>query len=72
MFQESVNTEPPPFSLYGEAKLGSTDKMVDRFIGENLIGRQATAERGADTHKDSTSYYPRMAFESFTGDPVKI
>lgn len=72
----TVNPEPPPFEpVTVRAKTwNTTDKdFLTALAGENLtktfIDRAA---RGANTYKNSTSYFPQMAFESFAGEKVDI
>ena len=71
-----VNKEPPPFKpVMVRAKTWvNTDKdFLTALSGENLMKTFLDrASHGADTYKDSISYYPRMAFESYTGQQVEI
>ena len=74
--QITVNPEPPPFEpVMVRAKVWSSkDKdLLTALSGENLTKTFIErAARGANTYKNSTSYYPQMAFESFAGDKVDI
>ena len=71
-----VNKEPPPFKpVMVRAKTWSTtDKdFLTALSGENLMKTfMERASRGANTYKNSTSYYPRLAFESYEGEQVDI
>ena len=72
----TVNTEPPPFKpVMVRAKTWvNTDKdFMTALSGENLMRTFIDrATRGSNTYKNSTSYYPRMAFESFSGERVDV
>jgi len=72
----TVNPEPPPFEPVMVRARGwvNTDKdFLTALSGENLMKTFIDrASRGANTYKNSTSYFPQLAFESFAGDRVDI
>ena len=74
--QVTVNPNPPPFEpVMVRAKTwANTDKdFLTALSGENLVKTFVErASRGANTYKNSTSYYPRMAFESYAGQHVEV
>lgn len=72
----TVNAEPPPFEPVMVRARGwvNTDKdFLTALSGENLTKTFIErASRGANTYKNSTSYFPQLAFESYAGDKVDI
>jgi DNA-directed RNA polymerase subunit beta' len=64
--QVLAHPEPPPFSpklLRTSGFLQADKDWMTRMAGEDLTRTmKATAARGAVTEKDSTSYYPQIAF----------
>ena len=72
----TVNDNPPPFEpVMVRAKTwASTDKdFLTALSGENLMRTFIDrASRGANTYKNSTSYYPQMMFESYEGTKVDL
>ena len=72
----TVNKEPPPFEPVMVRARGwvNTDKdFLTALSGENLMKTFIDrAARGANTYKNSTSYFPQLAFESYAGDKVDI
>ena len=71
-----VNSNPPPFEpvMVRAKSWVNTDKdFMTALSGENLMKTLVDrASRGANTYKNSTSYYPRMAFESYAGDKLDV
>ena len=71
-----VNPNPPPFEpvMVRAKSWTNTDKdFMTALSGENLMKTFVDrASRGSNTYKNSTSYYPRMAFESFEGERVDV
>ena len=71
-----VNPNPPPFEPVMIRARGwvNTDKdFLTALSGENLMKTFIDrASRGSNTYKNSTSYFPQLAFESFAGDRVDI
>lgn len=71
-----VNPEPPPFEpvMVRARSWVNTDKdFLTALSGENLMKTFIDrASRGSNTYKNSTSYFPQLAFESFAGDRVDI
>lgn len=74
--QVTVNPNPPPFEpvMVRAKSWANTDKdFLTALSGENLMKTFVDrASRGANTYKNSTSYYPRMAFESYAGQHVEV
>ena len=72
----TVNNNPPPFEpvMVRARSWVNTDKdFMAALSGENLMRTIIDrASRGSNTYKNSTSYYPRMAFESYEGTRVDI
>lgn len=72
----TVNDNPPPFEpVMVRAKTWvNTDKdFLTALSGENLMRTFVDrASRGSNTYKNSTSYYPQMAFESYAGTKVDL
>lgn len=72
----TVNKEPPPFEPVMVRARGwvNTDKdFLTALSGENLMKTFIDrAARGANTYKNSTSYFPQLAFESYAGDKADI
>jgi len=64
--QVLAHPNPPPFSpklLRSSGFLQADKDWLTRLAGEDLTRTmKATAARGAVTEKDSTSYYPQLAF----------
>lgn len=72
-----VHNDPAPFEpAMVSAKQFATvdDDFLTALSGENLMRSiEAHTQHGADTEKDSTSYYPRITFMSGGGaDPIRV
>ena len=71
-----TNTEPPPFEpvMVRAKSWTNTDKdFLTALSGENLMRTFVDrAARGANTYKNSTSYFPQLAFESYAGNTVSV
>lgn len=67
-----VHSDPAPFDPIVIPAKQFTEKDEDFLVGlagENLMRSIEThVARGAETEKDSTSYYPRTAFMSYLGE----
>ena len=67
-----VHSEPPPFEaivIPAKQFVANDEDFIVGLAGENLMRSLKThVTRGAETEKDSSSYYPRTMFMSYLGE----
>ena len=73
----NVNDEPAPFepAMVSAKQFATVDAdFLTALSGENLMRSiEAHVQHGADTEKESTSYYPRITFMSGGGNnPIRV